>query len=231
MIGKTGSGKTDQTTLDPTLNVAAFAALERAINVALVMDTATAHRLRELDQKCFLIECTEPKLKLFVLIDDNRVRLPVVYDGKPASHLTGPLSEFLTLASAKDKPSALVNSGVKLLGDSAPLIRLAEILEDVDLDWEGELAKLVGDVPAHMAGESARQLFRFGKRTHATFVRHLEEYLHEEARLLPTKLEVEDFIHGVQKLSQDVERVEARLKRLQQQIRQQNSNPPQKTRS
>ena len=70
-----------------------------------------------------------------------------------------------------------------------------------------------------MFGEASRQLLRFGKRTHDTFLRHLEEYLHEEARLLPTKLEVEDFIGNVQKLAQDVERIDARIKRLQQQIK------------
>lgn len=232
MTGKTGSNHgRDQGHGDPTLNVAALAAFERAINAALALDVATAQRLRELDQRCFLIECTEPGLKLYLLIDGHRVRLPLVHEGKPASHLIGPLSEFITLATAQDKPSALVNSGVRLLGDSAPLIRLAEILEDIELDWEGELAKLVGDVPAHIAGEGARQLLRFGKRTHATFLRHLEEYLHEEARLLPTRLEVDEFIHDVQKLAQDVERAEARVKRLQQQVRQLNTHPPQKPRS
>lgn len=212
---------------DPTLSVAAFAALERAINAALAMDAATTARLQTLDGSCFLLECTEPKLRLHVLVAHDRIRLPVVYDAKPDTHLTGPLSEFITLATAKDKPSALVNSGVRLLGDSAPLIRLADILADIELDWEGEVAKLVGDVPAHMLGEASRQLLRFGKRTHATFLRHLEEYLHEEARLLPTRLEVEDFIHDVQKLAQDVERVDARIKRLQQHIRQQQTSPQQ----
>jgi len=204
---------------DPTLNVATFAALERAINAALAMDPATRQRLQALDGNCFLLEFTEPAIKVYVLIDEDHINLPVFYEAKPTTHLIGPLSEFITLAAAKDKPSALVNSGVRLQGDSAPLIRLADVLADVELDWEGELAKLVGDVPAHMFGAASRQFLRFGKRTHETFLRHLEEYLHEEARLLPTQLEVEDFISGVQKLSQDVERIDARIKRLQQQIK------------
>jgi ubiquinone biosynthesis protein UbiJ len=206
---------------DPTLNVAAFAALERAINAALAMDPATRKRLQSLEDNCFLLECTEPAIKMYVLVTADGIRLPVVYDAKPDTHLIGPLSEFITLATAKDKPSALVNSGVRLQGDSAPLIRLADVLADIELDWEGELAKLVGDVPAHLFGEASRQLLRFGKRTHDTFLRHLEEYLHEEARLLPTQREVEDFISDVQKLSQDVERCEARVKRLQQRLQEQ----------
>jgi len=215
----------DRTPRDPTLNVAAFAALERAINAALAMDPATRRRLQALDGSCFLLECTEPAIKVYVLVAEDRIRLPVFYEAKPTTHLIGPLSEFITLATAKDKPSALVNSGVRLQGDSAPLIRLADVLADIELDWEGELAKLVGDVPAHMFGAASRQFFRFGKRTHETFLRHLEEYLHEEARLLPTQLEVEDFISGVQKVAQDVERCEARIKRLQKQIRAAQAKP------
>jgi ubiquinone biosynthesis protein UbiJ len=206
---------------DPTLNVAAFAALERAINTALAMDGATRKRLQALDGNCFLLECTEPAVKVYVLVADDGIRLPIVFDARPNTHLIGPMSEFISLATARDKPSALVNSGVRLLGDSTPLIRLADVLADIELDWEGELAKLVGDVPAHMFGEASRQLLRFGRRTHDTFLRHLEEYLHEEARLLPTKLEVEDFIGDVQKLAQDVERIEARIKRLQQRLQEQ----------
>lgn len=206
---------------DPTLNIAAFAALERAINAALALDSATRKRLQTLDGNCFLLECTEPAIKVHVLVAGDGIRLPVVHEAKPNTHLIGPLSEFIMLATAKDKPSALVNSGVRLQGDSAPLIRLAEMLADIELDWEGELARLVGDVPAHMFGEASRQLLRFGKRTHNTFLRHLEEYLHEEARLLPTRLEVEDFIGDVQKLAQDVERIDARIKRLQQRLQEQ----------
>lgn len=206
---------------DPTLNVAAFAALERAINVALAMDSATRKRLQALDGSCFLLECTEPAIKVYVLVADDGIRLPVVHEGKPNTHLIGPISEFISLATAKDKPSALVNSGVRLQGDSTPLIRLADVLADIELDWEGELAKLVGDVPAHMFGAASRQFLRFGKRTHDTFLRHLEEYLHEEARLLPTKLEVEDFIGDVQKLAQDVDRIDARIKRLQRSLQEQ----------
>jgi len=218
VIGKDDSRKSGIAG-DPILNIAALAALERAINVALGMDSATRKRLQALDGNCFLLECTEPAIKVYVLVADDGIRLPVIYEGKPNTHLIGPLSEFITLATAKDKPSALVNSGVRLQGDSTPLIRLADVLADIKLDWEGELAKLVGDVPAHLFGEASRQLLRFGKRTHDTFLRHLEEYLHEEARLLPTQLEVEDFISGVQKLSQDVERIDARIRRLQQQFK------------
>lgn len=215
----------DQPPRDPTLNIAAFAAMERAINTALAMDGATRQRLQALDGNCFLLECTEPAIKVYVLVNHDGIRLPVFYEAKPNTHLIGPMSEFIALATADDKPSALVNSGVRLQGDSAPLIRLADMLADIELDWEGELAKLVGDVPAHMFGEASRQLLRFGKRTHNTFLRHLEEYLHEEARLLPTRLEVEDFIGDVQKLAQDVERIDARIRRLQQQIKAAQARP------
>jgi ubiquinone biosynthesis accessory factor UbiJ len=210
---------------DPTLNIAAFAALEHAINAALAMDSATRKRLQSLDGNCFLLECTDPAIKVYVVVAEDRIRLPVFYDAKPATHLVGPMSEFITLATASDKPSALVNSGVRLQGDSAPLIRLADVLADIELDWEGELAKLVGDVPAHLFGAASRQLLQFGKRTHNTFLRHLEEYLHEEARLLPTRLEVEGFINDVQKLAQNVERIDARIKRLQQQIKAAQAKP------
>ena len=48
----------------------------------------------------------------------------------------------------------------------------------------------------------------------------LEEFIHEEARLSPPRLEVEDFYADVQALGQRVERLQSRLARLRKRIAQ-----------
>jgi ubiquinone biosynthesis protein UbiJ len=45
-------------------------------------------------------------------------------------------------------------------------------------------------------------------------LRQLEEFIHEEARLAPSRLEVEDFYQDVQQLNQRVDRLQARIRQL-----------------
>jgi ubiquinone biosynthesis protein UbiJ len=205
--------------LDPTLQMAAFSALESAINAALSLDPGTAKRLQSLDKQAFHLRCTVPAHEVYLVIRNQKIELHAIWEQEITSSLSGPATEFARLLSSKDKGAALINSALSLRGDSAALIKLQEILADIDLDWEGELARVLGDVPAHLLGQTARHLSAWSKQTSALFMRHLEEFLHEEARLSPSRLEIECFIKDIQQLTMDTERLEARINRLEQSLK------------
>lgn len=205
--------------IDPTLQVAALAALENAINAALTLDPATAQRLQSLPEQAFKICCTEPELEIYILIRDTKIELHAHCEYDITTTISGPASEYAQLLSATDRGSALINSDLSLRGDSAALIKLQEILSEIELDWEGELAKLFGDVPAHLLGQTARHVSHWRKQTQTIFLRHLEEFIHEESKLVPAKEEVEHFIYQVQQLSSDTERLEKRINKLKQLIK------------
>jgi ubiquinone biosynthesis protein UbiJ len=62
--------------------------------------------------------------------------------------------------------------------------------------------------------QALRGLFSWGQQASASFLRQLEEFIHEEARLAPPRLEVEDFYQDVQQLNQRVDRLQARIRQL-----------------
>jgi ubiquinone biosynthesis protein UbiJ len=74
---------------------------------------------------------------------------------------------------------------------------------------------MIGDVAAHEAGEFARRLGAWGRDAAETLGRNLSEYLQEESRALPTRYEADAFRDGVEKLRDDVARMDARLKHLE----------------
>jgi len=78
----------------------------------------------------------------------------------------------------------------------------------------------LGDVAGHQLAEMLRNAFAWGKQASASFGRQLEEFIHEEARLSPPRLELEDFYRDVQALSLRVERLESRSARLRARLRQ-----------
>ncbi len=82
-------------------------------------------------------------------------------------------------------------------------------------DFEEELARLTGDVAAHHLANFARDTLAFGRRAAGILARNAAEYLTEERRDLPTRAEAEEFLAAVDELREAVDRLEARLVRLE----------------
>ena len=81
-------------------------------------------------------------------------------------------------------------------------------------DLEEELSAVVGDVAAHRIGEVARGLGKWGRDASAVMGANLREYLQEESRDVPSRYEVDRFSKRVGSLRDDIDRLEARIKRL-----------------
>ncbi|MBK8305678.1 MAG: SCP2 sterol-binding domain-containing protein [Pseudomonadales bacterium] len=197
-----------------TLNAAALAALERAINGALAMDRLGAARIAALRSQVFALHCTVPAFDVFVIPGDTGVRLLGHYEGKTSCSVSGAASDFVALLGATDKASTLVNGALRIAGDSAPLLELQKALAGLDLDWEQRLGVLLGDIPAHRIGRAVRGSVRWGRGTHDSLLRHVEEFIHEEARLAPPRLEVENFFGDLRTLAQGSDRLQASTRRL-----------------
>lgn len=201
-----------------TLNAAALGALERAVNAALEMDTATRGEIAALAPTVFHIRCTMPEVEVFVFPSADGVRLQSYYEGKADCSVSGKASDFVALITATDKAGALVNGNLRITGDSAPLLALEKALSGLDVDWEQRLAVLLGDIPAHQLGRAVRGSLKWGRSAQEALLRHVEEFIHEEARLAPPRLEVEDFFTDLQDLTIRGERLEAGVRRLKRRV-------------
>ena len=123
------------------------------------------------------------------------------------------------MATETDKPSALINGGLSVHGETAPLLELQEILAGLEIDWEARLASVIGDIPAHQFGRAMRRSVRWGRGANAALLRHIEEFIHEEARLAPPAAEFDDFYDDLQHLQLRLQRLGARIKRQQRRTR------------
>lgn len=202
-----------------SLHVAALAGLERAVNAALSMDARARAGIAALAGKVIAIRCTVPALAVFVLPRADGVSLLGWYEQGADCEVSGQGSDFIAVLGAADKAGALVNGNLRIRGDSAPLLALEKILSTLDIDWEERLSLLVGDAPAHGIGRALRGTLRLGARAHEALLRHVEEFVHEEARLAPPRLEVEDFLADLQLLSTGAERADAAVRRLDRRLK------------
>jgi ubiquinone biosynthesis protein UbiJ len=143
-------------------------------------------------------------LRLTRAADDERV---------PDAEIVGGLGSLAALAGTA--PEAVIQRGdVRITGDAELAQRFRELAMLLKPDVEEELSKLIGDTPAHQALRLVSAATGFGRRAVRTGVRNMAEYLaHERGDLVP-RAEAEDFYRGVERLREDLDRLDARTRLL-----------------
>lgn len=192
------------------------AALEGAINRYLALDPQVASRLGTLHGKVIAVELSGLESTLYLLPSDQRLLLLGHYEGEPDCTIRGTPLALARLARRRE-PAAFRSGEVEISGDSDLAHRVGKIFAAIEIDWEEQLSHLSGDLLAHRIGTLWRDLSTWNRRTRSNLQFDLQEYLHYEARLLPTRPEVEDFLEAVDRLRDDSERLAARLRRVQRQ--------------
>ncbi len=159
------------------------------------------------------LEISGLDLKFYLFGDEGKISVLSLYEGPVDTRLTGSPLGFARLA-LDNREDALFQGAVRIEGDSEVGQQLQDLLAGADWDWEEQLSRVTGDVVAHQAGRFASRLRQTFEDTRETLVRDCGEYLQEESRLLPTRVEVDYFLASVDRLRDDGERLQARVQRL-----------------
>ena len=95
------------------------------------------------------------------------------------------------------------------------LARTLEVLaRNVRWDVEEDLARIFGDVVAHRLARLGRAALHVPARVAASFARNLSDYWLEERPLIARRDDVRQWVHEVDVLRDDVERLAQRIARL-----------------
>jgi len=198
-----------------TIRDFSYAGLEAAINAYVGLDPVTRGRLAELHGRTVGVEVLGLGLTLFFTADEaGRLQVLGALEGEPDCWLRGTPLDLLRAGDRDKGADQLFSQRVRIEGDSGLAHRFGAILGDIDIDWEEQLSRLSGDVVAHEVGSAARAARDYGRRAGRTAEQNLKEYLQEEARLVPTRYELQEFLDAVDGLRDDVERLAARVERL-----------------
>ena len=131
----------------------------------------------------------------------------------PDAEISGTLLNLAALAGSH--PEEVIQRGdVSIVGDAEVAQQFRELAMLLKPDVEEELSRLIGDTPAHQALRLVRMATGFGRRAARTGVRNVAEYLAHERRDLVPRAEAEDFYRGVERLREDLDRLEARANHL-----------------
>lgn len=189
--------------------------LELALNRFLALDPEAKPRLAEIEGRVLRIEVLGLGLELFLLPGDGAIRVRGDYDGTVDTTLRATPVALAGIGMSEKPENRLFAGEVMIDGDVELGRRFQALLRDVELDWEEQLSRLVGDVAAHQIGNTVRSTLGWGRRVVDTLGRDLAEFLHYERNDLPSPHEVQGFLSEVDTLRVDADRLSARVRRLE----------------
>ena len=202
------------------LSSAAFRPLELLINRGIGLSSTAQAITAALEGQALdmRVDGTPLALRLAAANGQLRVTAASALDVRPAAAtLSGSPIAMLRLLGGD--PQALIRDGdVRMTGDTDVANQFRDLLHMARPDLEEELSKLVGDPVAHQLGNLARGFADWGARAADSVSRSVGEYLTEERRTLPTRVEADEFNRDVDRLANDVARAEARLASLKDRL-------------
>ena len=191
-----------------------LAAVELGLNRLLRMDSTALPRLAKLSGKVIAVDGQSAALQLFILPSADGLQLAAHWQAAADCSLRASPTDLLQLALAKDKTAVLHRPQLSLSGDSAVLLELAAVLQDLELDWEYELSRWLGPVASQVLGGHLRSRARWGSQSLSSLRQDLADYLSEESRSLVGQREADVRFAELDRLKLDLERLDARVARL-----------------
>ncbi|MEE9265560.1 MAG: SCP2 sterol-binding domain-containing protein [Gammaproteobacteria bacterium] len=203
-----------------TAQSVAIAGLQAIVNQVLALDPELAESLAELEGTVLEahVQGVEKRIQLHpsatgvgvVLVDGDGQQSAVVADVT----ISGPPFTLLRLLGSLESVDGVLPPDVSVSGELQLVQRLTRLVKRANIDWEEPLSKLFGDSVAHEIGRGVHGFVSWARAASETFSSDVGEYLREERRLAPTRLEVDDFATHVDQVRDDVERLEVRVTRL-----------------
>ncbi len=203
-----------------TVQSVAVAGLQAVVNHFLELDPELAEGLAELEgsvlevhvqgiDKRFQLQPSARGVSVVPVHGDERQSAAV-----PDATISGPPFTLLRLLGSLESVDGVLPPDVSISGELALVQKLTRLAKRATIDWEEPLSKLFGDSVAHEIGRGVRGFASWALAATETIACDMGEYLREERRLSPTRLEVDDFVSHVDQVRDDVERLEIRIARL-----------------
>ena len=131
-------------------------------------------------------------------------------EAPPDVEISLPAGAFLQLLGGPEQAAR----AVRVSGSAEFADALGFVLRKLRWDFEEDLARRIGDIPAHRIAGLVSGFATWQRQAARKLAENVAEYLTEESPTLAKPTEVADFVAGVDGLRDDLARLEKRLARL-----------------
>jgi ubiquinone biosynthesis protein UbiJ len=204
--------------LNQFLGSLALLPVENILNAIVRRDPHIAKKLVAFDSKCIEIVSLRPNFSLSIRFEDDTIKLSAIDTQtlgiQADATITGNAENLFGLLTKKSDQRAMADAAIDISGDATLVQDLHVTIESLDVDWQDYLAPILGDVLSNELGEIQSNARDWSKSTGTSMHRGVRDYLSEEARLVPSELEVDSFSNRLDQLRLSIDRVAAKTELL-----------------
>lgn len=190
-----------------------IAAQEAILNRYLSLDPESKEHLRRLSGKVLKIELGT--LTYYWFFKSDLIYLNKDYNGPADLILRGSTFDFLRMAFIK-KDRAHTDIPLQVVGDMEFGKQFKEFFLNLEIDYEEQLSKIVGDTLAYPMVQALKTIKLWTRQNIENFGQNVTNYVQTEMNWLVTHEELQLFFSDVDDLRDDYARLEARLEILQE---------------
>jgi ubiquinone biosynthesis protein UbiJ len=188
--------------------------IETAINRYLALDPEMLTKLAAFSGKVIKIELSGIGKQFYIFPSDRGVDVRAEYDEDADTVLRGTPITLFKMGVTSNAATMLLKGEVEITGDTRLGHQFKQAFSEMDIDWSEPLAELVGDGVAYQLQQVSKNFVSWGKQSLQSVSLSASEYLQEESRDVVTETELEIFNQSVDKIRNDVDRLEAKIKKL-----------------
>ncbi len=188
--------------------------IETAINRYLVLDPEMLTKLARFSGKVIKVELSGIDKHFYMLPGDRGIEIQINSNANVDTTLRGTPIALFKMSVTSNVAKVLLKGEVEITGDTRLGHQFKQAFSEMDIDWSEPLAELVGDGLAYQLQQASKKFVTWGKQSLESVSLSASEYLQEESRDVVTETELEIFNQNVDKIRNDVDRLEAKIKKL-----------------
>lgn len=210
----------------PLLVAGLTAGLQSALAHALAVSANGPELLTRVAGRVIALQLRPSGATLYLCPTDRDVLLLTDINGEADVTIAGSPQALIGMGlvgKGSGQPSV---GSIEIIGDTEVARRAQALFRELDIDWIALLARHTGPAIARKLGSLVQTGNGWIQDTARAFRADLTEFLQEEALLLPTPDETDDFLAMVDTLRADHDRLSVRIARLEQSLMSAALTPP-----
>jgi len=185
--------------------------LETGVNQLHQLDSSAVIKRKQLNGTIICASLKELNIPLYFVISDQQVDVLNKFEGKADCTIRVSISALKQLQDNHQLTNLIKSGDLEVVGDIQLVQQFAQLLTDMDIDWEEHLSHKVGDVIAHKFCYHTKQLFNGALKKSKIIKKQTAHYVTEELKLAPSALEVAYFSDQVTTLQTQVDKLILKL--------------------
>ena len=187
--------------------------IEFAINQALALNINGNNVVSALEQKTLTILLTELGFPLSFSINENNFLVTSLTERSDCTVNTS-VKTLLELKKEQQITELIKQEKLDVQGDIKVAQLFANIAESLEIDWQSEIAKHIGDIPTYKLSQFGKNLAKKFNFATQQIQADASEWLVHEKRLVVTSSQVHDFSRQVSDIARQVDIISERIQKI-----------------